>query len=529
MFLDKILQSRAEKFDPVHPKDPGLVRLFGGLFSNTNSGVQVTPQNALESTSAVYSAVTIIAETIASLPWVLYEIQGDGKKPALNDPRYNLLYYQPNRFQDTVQFREMIMTAYLTRGRAVIEKVYNVRGVLTDLIPLHPDEVDVFKAPTGKLAYRHVPNDGPRRMLLDDEVVDIRGNSINGIDCISPITANAETLGIAKASDIFAAKYFGNGTTPTGILETEQHLSDTAYQRLKEWTERHQGVFKSHNPAILEEGLSWKSVMINAEDSQLLQNRSFSVEEVARIYRIPAYKLQRMDSVKFNTTEQQAIDFVTDTILPRANKIELAFQLGIFSRNELNRFSNQIKLKELLRGDSKTRVEYYNGLFNMGAINADTIRTEEGYNPIPDNQGNRYFVPVNLIPSDKLDEMLESKTRPQPTMQGRTLRPFVKTIFDRIVNAEINAESRGKDMVAFFEKHESFIQKCIEPLVDCCGDEVRDYFKDYFVNGLVNFDKTGLVNKENHRSVADTENFMKWLEEKTLCHSSKDTLIQPSK
>lgn len=514
MALIERLFSRAEKFDPLHPKDSGLSNLFRGLFSNTSSGVDVNSNNAM-SITAVYSAVSIISESIAMLPWEVLREKDEGKEKAFNDPRYNLVNLRPNRFQNTMEYRETMLSMLLLRGRAVAEIIANNAGVITDLIPLHSDTVRPFMAPNGTVAIEHRPNGGKPRILLQGEFVDLKGLSLDGVNCISPIEENAETLGISKAAEMYAAKYFGNGTVVSGVLETDEGLSDGAYKRLLDWTQRHQGVGRSHNPAILEEGLKWKPVTVSPEASQLLATRSYQIEDIARIYRIPAYKLQRMDSVKFNTTEQQAIDFVTDTLLPRVTRFELAHNSVLFNDKERRTIQSDIDLKGILRGDSKTRSEFYRVMWNMGAYNANKILNLEGENPIP--EGDRYYIPVNVMPSDKVDELLDAKTRPQPISDqspavDRSCYPFTRSIFERINVAQTNASERGKDMVKFFGKHGEFIENITQPIVQSFSivvdeDNLRDYFKEFYIRKMKQFQEG-----ESTSVDFDNEHFIKWVE-----------------
>ena len=510
MALIEKLFSRSDKFSPVAPKDPGLSRLFSGLFSNTASGVSVTPDNAMQ-ISAVYAAVSIISESIGMLPWDVYQKEGDGKAKAINDPRYSLLARKPNRFQNTMEYRETMVSMLLLRGRAVAEKIANNAGIVTDLIPLHPDTIQPFLAPDGTIAIAHTAPGHQRRILLSDEVIDLRGLSLDGVTCVSPITEQAETLGIAKAAEMYAGKYFGNGTVVSGVLETDEGLSDSAYKRLAEWTERHQGVGRSHNPAILEEGLKWRQVSVSPEDSQLLQTRSYQIEDIARIYRIPAYKLQRMDSVKFNTTEQQAIDFVTDTLLPRVTRFELAHNLALFSEIEQRTLTSEINLKGLLRGDSKTRSEFYRTMWNMGVYNANKILDLENENPI--EGGERYYVPVNVMPVDRVDDNLDQKTRPQPMSVEQNSFPMVRSAFERIHNAEQSAISRGKDMVSFYQKHGEFIHKVTAQIVESLegvikDDNIRQYFNDFYVRKMIEHESGTTTGAED-----ETLTFTKWVED----------------
>lgn len=507
-WLEKFL-SRSTKFDPVHPRDPGLSSMFGGLFSNTSSGISVTPQNAMQIT-AVYSAVSIISESIAMLPWDVYRINGDTRERVPNDSRHALLSRKPNRFQNSLEYRETMLSMLLLRGRAVAEIITDNKGVVTDLIPLHPDTIQPFKAPDGTIAIAHTPQGGKRRILLDGEFIDLRGLSLDGVNCLSPIDANAETLGISKAAEAYAGNYFGNSTVVSGVLETENNLSDTAYKRLREWTERHQGIGRSHNPAILEAGLKWKPVSLSPENSQLLLTRSYQVEDVARIFRIPAYKLQRMDSVKFNTTEQQAIDFVTDTLLPRIKRFELVHDNALF--NPAENMGSEINLKGLLRGDSKTRAEFYRVMWNMGVYNANKILRLENENPIP--YGDTYYVPVNVVPTDKLESIDQGTNN---YARYNNIKPFIRSIFTRIYNAEKSATEKGKDAVSFFANHGKFIENISSPLVDSLSgnistDELRAYFNRFYIEKMREFNELGHV-KDESRIDLDTENFIKWVGE----------------
>ena len=506
--LEKIFQ-RSEKYDPVHPRDPGLRKVFGGLFRNTSSGESITEDTAL-TINAFNSGVRIISETMGMLPWRVMRREGNSKIEAVNDYRFPLLNFQPNRYQNTFEYVECMIQSLEYRGRAVAEIIYGPGGRITDLLPLEMNELTPFRAPDGTIAFEHMPKNGNRRVLLSDEVVDLRGPTKDGVNCIDPIMAHAETLGISKASERYAATFFGNGATLSGVLETDYKLGDETYQRMQEWLQRNAGIGRSHNPAILEHGMKWKPVSLNAEQSQLLQTRKFQVEEVARMLRIPAYKLQLMENVKFNTTEQQAIDFVTDTLLPRIRRFEMAHDRALFSSLERKRLYNNINASELLRGDSKARAEHSRIMWNMGAYSVDEVRGVEGLNPI--EGGDRRYVPVNVMPVDKVDEVIGNGTS-EPTVGERNLKPVIRSAFERIVNAENNAIERGKDMVAFYEKHLSFIERNLKPVAEVYGADVAKYASGYYVEKLKEFEQMRGQKWEDSRIDLDVEHFMKWVED----------------
>ena len=70
--------------------------------------MRVSPDSALR-LAAVYACVRILAETIASLPLVVYQRRPDGGKDRVTDHwLYRLMAKRPNRFQNPFEWREML-------------------------------------------------------------------------------------------------------------------------------------------------------------------------------------------------------------------------------------------------------------------------------------------------------------------------------------------------------------------------------------------------------------------------------------
>jgi phage portal protein BeeE len=84
--------------------------------SQTSSGVWVNPDTALRYT-AVLAAVHIIAESVAMLPLNVYRrMATGGKELAVNHSLFSILSSQPNDWQTSFEWREM-MTAHVLLAR----------------------------------------------------------------------------------------------------------------------------------------------------------------------------------------------------------------------------------------------------------------------------------------------------------------------------------------------------------------------------------------------------------------------------
>ena len=90
---------------------------FESISARTGSGMRVSPDSALR-LAAVYACVRILAETIASLPLVVYQRRPDGGKDRVTDHwLYRLMAKRPNRFQNPFEWREMLQGHLALRGK----------------------------------------------------------------------------------------------------------------------------------------------------------------------------------------------------------------------------------------------------------------------------------------------------------------------------------------------------------------------------------------------------------------------------
>src|SRR5690606_36695974 len=155
--------------------------------------------------------------------------------------------------------------------------------------------------------------------------------------------------------------------------------------------------------------LKWAAVGMTAEDAQFLETRKFQRTEIAGLYRIPPHMIGDLERATFSNIEQQSIDFVVFTLLPWVRRWEEAISRDLLPEEDREEYFAEFDLKGLLRGDAQSRAEYYNKLFNVGSLSQNDIRRLENENPI--EGGDRYFVPLNMVPSDRVDEMLEAKAK----------------------------------------------------------------------------------------------------------------------
>lgn len=403
-------------------KDPArwLIDWFGGGL--TSSGVTVTQMN-VRRIPAVYRAVRIIAEAIASQPLHVYKRteDGKGKERQPGNPLYSLLHDQPNPWQTSFEWREMMQGHLCLRGNAYCEIVYDGRGGIRSLIPRHPDRMriyDLLGAGIGDqvVAYEYHPVNGPTRILFADEVLHLKGLSDDGLIGLSPIDEFRESLGLAIGTETYAAKFFANYGNPGGVLTHPKTLSKEAAERLREtWERNHTSIDNAHRVAVLEEGLTWTAIGVKPQDSQLLESRKFSIAEIARIFGVPPHKVYDLDRSTNNNIEHQSIEFVTDTVRPWSVRWEQRLAMALLTKRERDAgLFIEFNLDGLMRGDISSRYTAYAVGRQWGWLSPNDVRALENMNRREDAGGDAYHEPLNMQSSNDPPKNDDSTTEDEP-------------------------------------------------------------------------------------------------------------------
>lgn len=358
--------------------------LFQGNESKT--GIQITETTAMQ-LSAVFAAVRVISETIASLPWDVKTTQNDIVRDAKDHP-INKLIHEPNGMMTDFTLREVCQAHLCLHGNAFIAIKRDASGQAVRLIPVHPDRVQVKVYEEAKFY-----TIDKKETFDDSEMIHIVGLSFDGVVGKSVIDSARESIGLGLAADQFGASFFGNGANVSAVLTHPGRMSDEAYKRLiRSWTQRNSGLDNSHKTAILEEGMKVEKMSISPQESQFIATRQFSVVDIARFFRIP---LAYLGSIENSSTraniEEQGIQFQRNTILPWVKRWESELNRKLFMNSE---YYIRFNMEGLLRGDIKSRYEAYTKGRQWGWISANDVRRFENLAPI--EGGDAYLQPLNM-------------------------------------------------------------------------------------------------------------------------------------
>lgn len=340
-----------------------------GLERRSNIGVDGWPVALSASTvttttaqgvSAVYACVQAISETVASLPLILFKRDGDDRKRATAHPLYRVLHDQFNPELTALEGREYMQACVLLKGNAYARIEWDMAGQVIALWPISPDAMQVRRAPSG-LVYEYSDGTGTLHRLLAHECLHLRHRlGDDGVMGVSPIAAARGVVELAQAEADHGVNTFRNGAKLLGVLKFPGKLKPEQRTAIaNSWSTQHGGGANAGRTAILEEGVDFQSVSMTLEDSEWIAARQFSVEEVARLFRVPPTVIGDLRHGNYSNSVEMARQFVTQTL----RRHLVMWEQGIASKllTEAGRRTHfaQHAVEGLLRGDSANRAAFY--------------------------------------------------------------------------------------------------------------------------------------------------------------------------
>ena len=398
-FLSSLFRSRDK---PIKDRTSGSAYTF--LMGGSTAGKNVNERSAMQMT-AVYACVRILSEAIAGLPLHMYHYKDDGgKEKAFDHNLYHLLHDEPNPEMTSFVFRETLMTHLLLWGNSYAQIIRNGKGEVIALYPLMPNRMTVNRDSNGMLYYQYQKSnddaptmEGSSVILSPSEVLHVPGLGFDGLVGYSPIAMAKNAIGLSMAAEEYGAKFYANGSAPSGVLEHPGVLKDPAKVR-DSWNAAFGGSSNSHKVAVLEEGLKYTPISISPNEAQFLETRKFQIDEIARIFRVPPHMVGDLEKSSFSNIEQQSLEFVKYTLDPWVVRWEQSLYRALLSSDEKNTYFFKFNLEGLLRGDYQSRMQGYSIGIQNGFMCPNDVRELENLDLIPDELGgNKYMVNGNMV------------------------------------------------------------------------------------------------------------------------------------
>ncbi|WP_237152387.1 phage portal protein [Oryzibacter oryziterrae] len=379
----------------VAASDPYLAEYFG-LKGTTGYGVSPTE---VESNLAVAArCISLRSETMASVGLHLYRrTENGGRMRADDSPLYAVLHDIANGRMSAFELREFLIRQLDTFGNAFARIERNARGQVVALWPEPWGNVGVERLASGRLRYRVSFPNGGSAVLLDDEVLHVRGPSRDGIIGLSPIQIARGAFGLALDQKRTADSLMENALRPSGLLSFPDKLGKDAREAMRTAVQAsHGGSGNAGRLMILDGGAKFDAITFTPADAEFLETRKLSALDVARVYGCPPTTVGITDNATYSNVEGESTALVRNALGPLAARIEQAMMRCLLSEQARRSLYIEHDLSALLRGDVQARFEAYRIGREIGALSPNDVRRRENEPPVPG--GDVYHQPANWVP-----------------------------------------------------------------------------------------------------------------------------------
>ncbi len=359
----------------------GVIReAWAGAFQQV---ITVDSPRQLLAFPAVFACLTIIAADIAKLCIKLVEEDEQGiLRPVNPKSPFWAILKKPNRWQTRIKFIEQWVVSKLLYGNAYILKERDARGMVAALYVLDGQRVKTLVTDSGDIYYEIAidPLAGvdttitvPASEIIHDMMVSLWHPLVG----VSPLYASGAAATMGNRIQANSTQFFNNMSRPSGMLTAPAAISDEVGLRLKAEFEKGFSLGNLGRLFVAGDGLKYEPMTIPAEDSQLTEQYQSSLQDVARTFHIPFYKIGGPVPAG---TSIEALDqsYYSNCLQALIESAELLLDEGLSLPPG---YHTQFDLDGLYRMDTAARYESYSSAVKGGWMHPNYPRIKEGMLP----------------------------------------------------------------------------------------------------------------------------------------------------
>jgi len=377
-----------------------------------------TPPGTSEAmaSAAVYSCVSILAQEVSRLPvrhWA--QIEGSPKTAQRGSIPTSILR-RPNGYQTRSDFWLAMMSAVLLEGNAYAWAIRDGFGDVLELHPILPRAAGVLVVPTsGEVFYQiahPIATGGASKTVPARDILHLRlFCTTHPLIGVTPLQACAWSVKQGSQIQQQSTRFFGNASRPSGLLTTPARLAPGQLKEIREQFEAGTAGPNAGRVGVVDQDLKWQPLTMSAVDAQLIEQYQLTVDDIARVYRVPLYMLGDLSKATFRNVESLQRAFVAQTLGFYLEHIEAA--LDLFFRldgdSEWVEFDVEAGVQ---RAETRDRIEAYTKGVQGGIYTPNEARGREGLPPA--EGGDELWAQSQMQPLSRLAAEPEPEPEPPP-------------------------------------------------------------------------------------------------------------------
>lgn len=370
---------------------------------------EVGARNAMK-LSTVNRCVEALSDSMGKLPMYVMDRT---TRERVEHPLNTLLSVRPNEAQAPLVCKKMVEGNRLCGGNGylwILRDPSTLRPV--ELIPVPNELVTPYLDQSGQVWYSILhPLTGNPLTVHRADMIHLMAYTYNGWKGVSVLQRASDVIRAGQAAQNYTLSYYERGGQPLGILSTNADLQ--GYKKIKlpdgtvesvkltdlvrdEWERSNSGQANANRIAVLDHDLKYNPISVSNKDAQFVEQSELSVQDIARFFGVPLYKLQA-GKQSYESNEQNAIEYVVSTLHPIVTQYEEELTWKLLTSSEIARgLEIRMNMMAELRGDFGSRGNWFKTLRDIGVFSVNDILALED---MPDVEGgDERYASLNYVP-----------------------------------------------------------------------------------------------------------------------------------
>jgi len=384
-----------------------------------------------EQISTVFTCFEHLSDAVSRMPISIYADNQMGRLELRQHRLYWLLRYQPNPSQNAQQFWSTVELHVNKFGNGLVRAHKNTQSAYVQRFEIiHPERIESMTIVEGEIiSYKIRRQSGTMSEEIPAaDMLHFRGISEDGYIGLSVLEALKKETEIAERTTAHINNFHRNNGIQTTALETDLPgaLSGPAQAALKEtrdaYLESNGGPTNSGKPLMLPAFTKIVKLSQSFADSQLIETRKYSREEIAAAFKVPLFMID--GSAEKLDIEQLTLLFRTNTIGPKVAMYVAELTAKLLTTDEiLNKgFKIEFDTSVIIEMDYTKKVTTIKEQVVNGLMTPNEAAAKLGNKTIPGEFGNKHYMQAQYIPLENFTDY-NTLLKTDPTLKTNPTPP----------------------------------------------------------------------------------------------------------
>lgn len=398
---------------PNQPRTVEENATFDDVVEYGSESVTIT-RDVAEKIGALNYGISLISETIASLPVYLYKRDESGGREKVDDYRNKLLNLENSDYSTAYNMKRNLVSDYLYHGNGYLDIYRDNNYKIKSLIHIPYNDIQIRKSDSlNKREITYVYDYWGMYNVPSFGVVNLARNTKDGeLEGQGVLKEGSLILGNSYGFESFTETTIKSGFNVKGVVEKDGILTKPAKESLMNMLKKFfSGSRNAGKVLVLDDGMKFKPISMSPADLELLQQKEFTIKDIARLLKIqPSLLGISNGGMTYSNEKDNQLQFLKYTIEPLLTIIEQTFNKYLLTEDEKSKgFFFEFNTQNMLRTSPADEIKMYVEAVKGSILLPNEARQRLNWRPIEGLDrpiiplSNGIILPDGTITSHKLE------------------------------------------------------------------------------------------------------------------------------